>query len=79
MFHPSLASVTTSQILVEFAISKSIVNYHRDGIPPEDLASFSCADVGSSLPTTESVSTVLTTAGSSSLFPVSSLKLVRLV
>ncbi|MHA1137689.1 MAG: hypothetical protein ACTSSE_14505 [Candidatus Thorarchaeota archaeon] len=62
MFSPSLAS---------------FVNYHRDGIHPEDLASFSCLNVGTSLPATESVSTVFTTAGSLSLSPVPSLKLAR--
>ncbi len=64
MFHPSPASVTTPQTHNESKVSKSIVNVHWDGIPPEDLASFSCLNAGSSLPATESVSTVLTTAGS---------------
>jgi len=64
MFHPSLASVTTPQTHNESRVSKSIVNVHWDEIPPEDLASFSCLNVDSSLPATASISTVLTTAGS---------------
>ena len=78
MFHPSPASVTTSSYFRRNTkISKSFVNVHRDGIPPEDLASFSCLDAGTSLPVTERISTVLTTAGSLSLSPVPSLKLAR--
>jgi hypothetical protein len=78
VFSLFLASVTTIQHLRENAeLSKSFVNVHRDGIPPEDLVSFSCVDVGASLPTTERVSTVLTTAGSLSLSLDSSLKLIR--
>jgi hypothetical protein len=78
MFSPSLASVTTTQHSLENAkLSKSIVNTHRDGIPPEDLAFFSCSSAGTSHPTTARVSTVLTTAGSSSLSPAPSLKLAR--
>jgi hypothetical protein len=78
VFRPSLASVTTSRNPKNLKISKSIVNYHRDEIPPEDLASFSCSNARVSLPATGRVTTVLTTAGSSSLFPMSSLKLRKL-
>ncbi|MGY5858010.1 MAG: hypothetical protein RTU63_01475 [Candidatus Thorarchaeota archaeon] len=67
------------QILLQFAFSKIFVSVHRDGIPPEDLASFPCTTAGTSLPTTESISTVLTTAGSLSLSPISSLKPARSV
>jgi hypothetical protein len=64
MFYPSLASVTTIQHFQENAkLSKSFANVHRDGIPPEDLASFSCTDTEASPSVTESISTVLTTAG----------------
>jgi hypothetical protein len=77
MFHLSPASVTTLQIQKEFTISKSFVDVHRDGIPPEDLASFSCTDAGTSLPATVSVSTVLTTAGSLSLISILSPKSER--
>jgi hypothetical protein len=70
MFHPSPANVTTIQHFQENTkLSKSFVYVHRDGIPLEDLASFSCTDAGTSLPTTESISTVFTTAGSLSLSP----------
>jgi hypothetical protein len=78
VFYLSPAGVTTIQYFQENArLSKSIVNNHQDGIPLENLASFSCTDAGSSLPATASVSTVLTTAGSLSLSLVPSLKLAR--
>jgi hypothetical protein len=80
VFRPSPASVATIQHFQENAkLSRNIVDYHRDGIPPVVLAFFSCVCVGASLPTTERVSTVLATAGSLSSFPDSSLKLRRLV
>ncbi|MHA1390461.1 MAG: hypothetical protein ACTSR9_18755, partial [Candidatus Thorarchaeota archaeon] len=56
---------------------KSFVNIHRDGIPPEDLVSFSCITAEASLPATASVSTVLATARSLSLSLAPSLKLAR--
>ena len=78
VFHPSPTSVATIQHFRENPrLSKSFVNVHRDGIPPEDLASFPCCNPSSSLPATESVSTVLTTAGSLSLILVLSPKLER--
>ena len=48
VFYPSPASTTTSHIPLRYEISKTFVFYHRDEIPPEDLASFSCVNVGAS-------------------------------
>ena len=77
VFYPSLASVTTMQILLQFAFSKIFVSVHRDGIPPEDLASFPCTTAGTSLPTTESISTVLTETSEVRLDKVNSRGLPR--
>jgi hypothetical protein len=72
-----LPDVTILHSPTESGVSRGFVCHHRDGIPPTDLASFSCLVAEVSLPATERVFTVLATAGLLSPISASSPKLKR--